>query len=259
MPDMTDVVAVEKNGDVALLTMRLAPYNLVGCDLGPALTGAIEKALSGGARAIVLRSALRHFSAGADLALFKDEGAQFREAFDALGVMRVLEHCPVPTVAAVHGVALGGGFELALLCDFIVAASSAKFGLVEATLGLHPLMGGVQRIAARAGVARANEIVMLARRHDAATLERWGIVNRVVPDAQLDEIALALAIELSLGPTVAHGSTKRLLQTYLREGIAAADDAMAEAQRAIWSSRDLSIGLAAFEEKGPGQAIFVGR
>lgn len=259
MLDKTDQVTVEKQDHVAIVTMKVAPHNLVGCDLGPALIEALAEARASGARAIVLKSALRHFSAGADLALFREQGSQFREAFDALGVMRAFEDCPLPTIAAVHGVALGGGFELALLCDFIVAAASAKFGLVEATLGLHPLMGGIQRVIARAGVARASEIVMLARRHDAATLERWGIVNRVVPDAQLDEISMALAVELSLGPTTAHACTKRLMALYLSEGMQAADDAMAQIQQPIWQSEDLAIGLASFEEKGPGQAAFIGR
>src|SRR3546814_13979766 len=89
---------------------------------------------------------------------------------------------PIPIIASVHGVCLGGGFELALACDYIIAAQSAKIGSVEATLGLHPLMGGVQRQVQRAGMARAKEMSMLARRYDPATLERWGLINLVVPD-----------------------------------------------------------------------------
>src|SRR3546814_13437293 len=100
---------------------------------------------------------------------------------------------PIPIIASVHGVCLGGGFELALACDYIIAAQSAKIGSVEATLGLHPLMGGVQRQVQRAGMARAKEMSMLARRYDPATLERWGLLNLVVPDETLEEATLAVA------------------------------------------------------------------
>ena len=221
-------VLFERDGDVAVLTMSLAPHNLVGRELSIALISGLAEAVDKGCRAIVLRSNLRHFSAGADLALFDNQGASFEENLDPLGVLKAFEECPMPIVASVHGIAVGGGFELALACDMIIAASSAKFGLVEATLGLHPLMGGIQRVIQRVGVARAKEIVMMARRYDAATLEAWHIINRVVPDAQLHELTLAFARELALGPTVAHGSTKQLANIFLRDGMSAADATMSD-------------------------------
>src|SRR3546814_6644242 len=115
---------------------------------------------------------------------------------------------PIPIIASVHGVCLGGGFELALACDYIIAAQSAKIGSVEATLGLHPLMGGVQRQVQRAGMARAKEMSMLARRYDPATLERWGLINLVVPDETLEEATLAVAEEFANGPTLDRKSTR---------------------------------------------------
>jgi len=251
-------VLLERDGDVGVLTMSLAPHNLVGRELSTALISGLAHAVETGCRAIILRSNLRHFSAGADLSLFDNEGASFEESINPLGVLKAFDECPVPVVASVHGVAVGGGFELALACDMIIAASSAKFGLVEATLGLHPLMGGVQRVVERVGAARGKEIVMMGRRHDAATLERWNIINRVVPDAQLHELTLAFARELALGPTVAHGSTKRLVNIYLREGMVAADNAMSDVQKPIWKSRDLERGLRSYREKGAGLAKFAG-
>jgi enoyl-CoA hydratase/carnithine racemase len=252
-------VAFERAEHVGVLTMQFAPHNLVGGELGEALIERIDQAQRDGCRAIVLRSSLRHFSAGADLALFENRGARFYEALKPVDVLRAMEDCPLPIVASVHGVALGGGFELALASDFIVAAASAKFGLVEATLGLHPLMGGIQRVIQRAGVARGKEIAMFGRRHDAATLEQWGVINRVVPDAQLQTLSLAFATELALGPTVAHGCTKRLANVYLNNGMAEADAAMRDVSQPIWNSDDLKEGLAAFAAKGPGQAVFRGR
>ena len=80
----------------------------------------------------------------------------------------------MPIVCAVHGLCLGGGFELALACDYLVAARSARLGSVEATIGLHPLMGAAQRVAQRAGALRAKEMAMLGRRYDPDTLAAWG-------------------------------------------------------------------------------------
>ncbi|TKA00645.1 enoyl-CoA hydratase/isomerase family protein [Actinacidiphila oryziradicis] len=174
--------AVERrlDGKVAVLTMRHRPHNL----LDPALSGYIIDAMAwagtSGARAVLLRSGLRHFSAGADLDQMlaaADEGEGVID-WPLLETLRALEDLPLPIVAAVHGMCLGGGLELALACDLTVAGESAKIGCVEASVGLHPLMGAIQRIAQRAGVARAKEMAMLGRRYDARTLERWGIFNR---------------------------------------------------------------------------------
>ena len=252
-------VSLERVGDVAVLTMGHAPYNLMGGVLAGALREALARAVDEGARAIVLRSRLRHFSAGAELSMFDDQGATLQEELDPIGLLQAIEENPLPIVASVHGIAVGGGFELALASDFIVAASSSKFELVEATLGLHPLMGGIQRVMQRAGAARGKEMVMFGRRYDAATLEKWGIVNRVVPDAQLQDLTMAFAQELALGPTVAHGCTKKLANIYLRDGMAAADAAMAEVEKPISRSQDLITGLKTYREKGAALATFVGK
>jgi enoyl-CoA hydratase/carnithine racemase len=165
----------------------------------------------------------------------------------------------MPIVAAIHGVTVGGGLELALACDLIVASESAKIGCVEGTIGLNPLMGAIQRITQRAGAARAKEMVMLARRYDARTLERWNIINRVVPDDKLGDVSLSIARELANGPTVAHASTKAIVSHTLAHGVPATDDAMLELQAAYWKSDDLKRGLASLAADGPGVARFEGR
>jgi enoyl-CoA hydratase/carnithine racemase len=252
-----EIIEYRNDGQVGILTMRFAPHNLVGKQLCGALIAALHKAHADGCRALVLNSGLRHFSAGADLGLFENHGERMHE-LDATGVLRAFDELPIPVVASVHGVALGGGFELALACDIIIASASSKFGLVEATLGLHPLMGGLQRVMQRAGAARAKEIVMMGRRHDAGTLEKWGIVNRVVADAQLHEVSLSIARELAQGPTVAHAATKRLSNIYLDQGMRACDDMMQEVQKPIFASGDLQRGLDSFNAAGPGNAVFHG-
>ncbi len=255
-----DIILKERHGLVSVLSMNYRPYNLVGPNLNRPLLAAMREAVEQGSRAIVLRSALRHFSAGADVALFTARiDAEGQAVMSPLETLRGFETLPIPIVASVHGVCLGGGFELALASDYVVAAASAKIGSVEVALGLHPLMGGIQRQVQRAGVARAKEMSMLGRRYDAATLERWGLINLVVPDEQLDEASLAIAQELANGPTVAHGVTKQLVAIAANEGVEAADAAMAELQKPIWASQDLKAGLASFRANGPGLAQFEGR
>lgn len=255
-----DLILKEKHGLVTVLSMNYRPYNLIGPTLTRPLLAAFRQAVEDGSRAIVLRSALRHFSAGADTNLFSSLiEAKSNTSSGPVDTLRAFETLPIPIVASLHGVVLGGGLEIALACDYIVAAQSAKLGSVEAALGMHPLMGGIQREAQRLGAARAKEMAMLGRRYDAATLERWGLINLVVPDEQLDSAALAVAQELANGPTVAHAATKKLVSIAINEGVEAADLAMAEVQKAIWASEDVKTGLTSFRANGPGLAKFEGR
>jgi enoyl-CoA hydratase/carnithine racemase len=255
-----DIILKERHGLVTVLSMNYRPYNLVGPTLVRPLLAALREAVEQGSRAVVLRSALRHFCAGADVSLFSARiDAQGQGQMNPVETLRGFESLPIPIVASVHGVCLGGGLELALASDYVVAAASAKLGSVEAALGLHPLLGGIQRQVQRIGAARAKEMSMLARRYDAATLERWGLINLVVPDEQLDAATLSVAQELAAGPTVAHAATKQLVSIAVSQGVAAADEAMAEVQKPIWASQDLKAGLASFKANGPGLAQFEGR
>lgn len=259
---MTDVlVDRDQRGLVAVLSMVHRPYNLLGPNLMSAIAGELWAALEAGSRAIVLRSGLRHFCAGADLEVFSARvaGGKVQSPISVVEFLKLMELSAVPIVASVHGVCLGGGLELALACDYIIAARSAKLGSVEVTLGLHPLLGGVQRQVQRIGAARAKEMSMLGRRYDAATLERWGLINLVVADDDLEKTTMAIAEEFARGPTVAHAATKRLVHIAVNQGVLAADEAMAEVQKPIWSSEDLRIGLESFRTNGPGLARFVGR
>jgi enoyl-CoA hydratase/carnithine racemase len=255
---MTDepLVIREERGPVTILTMVYKPLNLIGPKLGGALVEKLEIAKDAGARAIVIRSGLKHFSAGADLLSFAggppagNDTLKFLDAFESL---------PIPIIASIHGACLGGGFELALLCDYIIAGQSAQIGSVESQLGLNPLAGAVQRQTARAGALRAKEISMLGRRYDPATLERWNLINQVVADDELEARTLEIATEFGNGPTVAHAATKALANIAERRGVAAADEAMAELQQPIWTSEDLRTGFMSFQANGPGKANFQGR
>lgn len=253
-------VTVTREGPVAILTMAFVPHNLLGLDLMAGMRRALLEAQNGGARAVLLKSGLRHFSAGADTSLFVDAvGPDGKLSVSPLAFLRELESFPLPIVAAVQGVCVGGGFEMALACDFVIAARSAKIGSVEATIGINPLMGAIQRQVQRAGVARAKEISMLGRRYDAETLERWNIINRVVDDEKLDEAAMVIAQELGNGPTLAHTITKQLANLAAAHGVEAADEAMEQMQLPLWASEDLKIGLESLMTRGPGLAEFTGK
>jgi enoyl-CoA hydratase/carnithine racemase len=252
-------VARELDGQVAVLTMQHRPHNFIGAALFDALIDGVRWAAEQKARAVLLRSGLRNFCAGAEMEMFEsvERGVAPDQDFNEL--LAVFDRLPIPIVAAVHGVCVGGGLELALAADLIVAAESAKIGCVEASLGLNPLMGAIQRITERAGAARAKEMALLARRYDARTLEKWNIINRVVADEQLPEASTTLAHELANGATVAHASTKAIVSYAVSHGMAATDEAMRELQKELWKSHDLKVGLASYAVNGPGAARFEGR
>src|SRR6202050_3416234 len=250
-PPLTTVM----DGAVAILSMGLAPYNLMDRALNRELINGLDWAKREGARAIVLRSSLRHFSAGADLdAMIAD--AEQADVLDwgFTETLRAFDEHPAPVIASIQGVCVGGGLELALACDLIIAAESAKIGSVEVTVGLHPLMGAVQRLPQRARAARAKEMALLGRRYPASTLERWNVVNFVVADENLDSATMVIAQELAHGPSIAHAATKRLVSVAVNEGLAAADNAMAEIQRPIFGSADFRTGVRSYRENGIGMA-----
>ena len=252
-------VRLDSDSAVTYLTMQSRPHNFLGYELINGLLQGLRTAHAQGARAVVLRSSLRNFCAGADVALFESAQRGVAPDVDLVEVLTTFDQLPIPIVAAVKGVCVGGGLEIALACDLIVAAESAKIGSVESTIGMTPLMGAMQRIAQRAGAARAKEMAMLGRRYDARTMERWNIFNRVVPDEQLGDVVATIAQELAHGPTIAHASAKRVISKAANDGIAAADAAMAELQADMWASADLKAGLESLALNGPGAARFEGK
>ena len=173
--------------------------------------------------------------------------------------MRRLEALPIPTLALVHGLCLTAGLEVSLGCDMIWAGESARFGLVEAVVGLTPGAGGTQRMAERAGPARAREFVMSQGIYDAATLERWNVVNRVLPDDELLEKGMRFAQRLAAGPTKAHAATKRIVRAYLEGGVDEADRVTPEVAGSLFETEDLQRAVKSFLAEGPGKATFEGR
>jgi enoyl-CoA hydratase/carnithine racemase len=255
-------ITLERDGNVASIVLENPPLNLFGDDAWGALVSCIEEVEASDARALVWRAEGEIFTGGVDVNSFKRvrEQGDAGEAFGSLvPVVRRLEELPIPTLALVHGLCLTAGLEISLGCDMIWATESAKFGLVEAVVGLTPGAGGTQRMAERAGPARAAEFVMSGGLYDAATLERWNVVNRVLPDDELLEKGMKFAHRLADGPTIAHGATKRIIRAYRAGGVDEADRVTPDVFAGLFASDDLNNAVESFLTEGPGKARFEGR
>jgi enoyl-CoA hydratase/carnithine racemase len=237
------------------------PLNLFGIELLGDLAKATEQAIASDARAILVRAEGDAFSGGANVEIFldRDEKAA-RELIEGfIPAIRRFSEIAVPTVCAVQGLCLAAGLEVALTCDLIWAADDAQLGLVEGVIGATPFGGGTQRLVARAGAGRAAEAVLTARGYPAQTMLEWGVVNRVLPAADLQEKTRAFARRLSEGPTLANAATKKMIRLAVVEGVDAADAALPEAGAKVMASHDLQKGARTLLEEGPGHATFEGR
>src|SRR5215208_2118615 len=255
-------IRLERDGNVAQIVLSNPPLNLFGDEAWAALVSCIEEVEGSDARALVWRAEGDIFTGGVDVNSFKrvqEEGSASDSFGSLIPVVRRIEELPIPTLALVHGLCLTAGLEISLGCDMLWATESARFGLVEAVVGLTHGAGGTQRMAERAGPARAAEFGMSGGLYEAATLERWNVVNRVVPDDQLLEKGMKFAHRLADGPTVAHRETKRIVRAYCRGGIDAADEVTPEVFSGLFASEDLQAAVATFIEKGPGNATLEGR
>ena len=205
-------------------------------------------------RCVVLTGSEKAFAAGADIREMAEKS--FADAFmsDIFGPeAEAIQRIRKPIIAAVAGFALGGGCELAMICDFILAADTAKFGQPEINLGIIAGMGGTQRLTRLIGKSKAMEMNLTGRMMDAAEAERSGLVSRVVPAADLIDEALKTAAKIASKSTISVRSVKesvnRATETTLREGL------LFERRlfHAMFATADQKEGMAAFIEKRPPQ------
>jgi len=170
--------------------------------------------------------------------------SQLRTLFERyMSVFNQFERLPIPTVAAVQGRCLGGGLELAIRADVIFAGSSARFGHPEQTIAIVTLLGGVYRIAERAGRSRAIEWVLTSEQVPAQVMEHHGVVNRVCGDDGLLQEATDFARRLTKGATRAHAAHKALLRSWAVGGVAAADEAMFDIAMPLFETEDVKLAL----------------
>jgi enoyl-CoA hydratase/carnithine racemase len=198
-------VRVEREGPVGIVTLdRPERRNALSPEVMAALADAVDAFdRDTGVHCLVIAGSDEVFAAGADIKAMSERS--FQEVLEAstVGFWQRIGACRTPMIAAVSGFALGGGCELALLCDMIVASESAEFGQPEITLGIIPGGGGTQRLARVIGKQRTMELVLTGRRIDAAEAERLGIVNVVAPKGRWREEALELAGVIARRPPLA--------------------------------------------------------
>lgn len=254
---MTDLVLVRRHGDhVAEITLnRPDSMNAISTALGHQL---IETCASIGSdpsvRAVVVSGAPgRAFCAGADLK--ERNGMTDAEIVAQRPVMRAafgaVRELPQPVIAAVHGFALGGGFELALSCDLIVADETAVFGLPEVTVGLVPGGGGTQLTPRRLGAGLAADLVLTGRRVSIDEAERRGLIDRRAPEGHAGKVAVELAATIAGNSPVAVRAAKRALRQGSGLSLEPALDLEENAWRTAATSADRREGIAAFAEKRP--------
>jgi enoyl-CoA hydratase len=252
-----DVPAVGPGGaveGVALVTLdRPEALNALSFGLLAELVAALEALDADGAvRAIVLTGAgERAFAAGADIKEMADATPESLADGGGFGHWDELRMIRKPVIAAVRGFALGGGCELAMACDLIVAGDDAQFGQPEIRIGVMPGAGGSQRLTRAIGKAKSMELILTGRSIDAREAERLGLVTRVVPAEGTVESALALAGEIAAMPPLAVAAAKRAVneayEAPLAQGLADERQAFFD----LFATADQKEGMAAFVEKRP--------
>ena len=249
----TETIIVERRGRVGIVRLnRPQALNALNATLRNELLGVVEAFdADADVGCILLTGSDKAFAAGADIKEMADKSyidifrADYAADYERLARVRK------PIIAAVAGFALGGGCELAMMCDFIIAADNAKFGQPEIKLGIIPGIGGTQRLARAVGKAKAMDLILTGRMMDAAEAERSGLVARVVPAVRLMEEAIKVAetIAAMSQPSLlaAKEAVNRSFETSLAEGVRFERRVF----HALFATKDRKEGMAAFIEKRP--------
>ncbi len=257
---MNDTVLMQREGAVATLTLnRPQALNALNMELNEALVSrTAEVEADPEVRCVVLRGAGGNFQAGGDIKMFYDmrdmapgERRRLMERFiyEMHPVVMTLRRMPKPVLASVAGAAAGFGMSLMLACDLVLAADDAFFSLAYCLIGTSPDGSSTYSLPRVVGLKRAMELALLGERIDAATAHGYGLVNRVVPAAELEAETAKLAARLAAGPTRAYANTKALLNRSLQSSYE--DQLQAELERFgdCVTTDDFMEGVSAFVEK----------
>ena len=244
-----ETILVETRGRVGLITLnRPKALNALNTKMMEELIGAAE-AFDANPRVgtVVITGSERAFAAGADIKEMQPK--TFIDVYmeDLYSDWERLTRVRKPLIAAVSGYALGGGCELAMMCDFIIAAESARFGQPEITLGITPGMGGSQRLTRLVGKSKAMDMVLTGRMMDAQEAERSGLVSRIVADDALVEEALKIAVKIAEMAPLAVPAAREMVNAALETGLSAG----------LLFEKRLFNGLFALEDQKEGMAAFV--
>src|SRR5687767_1194585 len=255
-----ETIQLETLGSIAVITLnRPDSLNALNTRVGEEFQTAVEQIRSGGARAVILTGAGRAFCAGGDLRemrkIAERDGrvdAFFDEPLRALNeCLLLIRQTPLPFIAAVNGAASGGGCNLALACDLVLAGESARFNQAFIRVGLSPDCGGTFILPRLVGWRRATELLMTGDVVNAQQAVEMGMINAVVADAELMSQAMAMAEKLASAPTAAMGKIKELLEASATNDYESQLELERKAQIQSGQTKDFREGVAAFIEKRP--------
>jgi 2-(1,2-epoxy-1,2-dihydrophenyl)acetyl-CoA isomerase len=257
-----ETIQLEMLGSIAVITLnRPEALNALNTRVGQEFKAAVDQIRQSGARAVVLTGAGRAFCAGGDLREMQkiaERDGRVEAFFDE--PLRMLNECillirntPLPFVAAVNGAASGGGCNLALACDIVIAGESARFNQAFIKIGLVPDCGGTFILPRLVGSRRATELLMTGDVVDAGSAFQMGMINAVVPDSELIARAMAMAERLAQAPTVAIGYIKKLLEASATNDYAQQLEIERTTQIEAGKTRDFREGVTAFIEKRPAK------
>ncbi len=259
---MGEFVQVEVDQAIATIRLTRPPMNAINAKLTAELAAAAASVADDEqVRAVVIYGGEKVFAAGADIKEMADASytamtLTSRRLQDALNAVARIGK---PVVAAITGYALGGGMELALCADFRVAGENAKVGQPEILLGLIPGAGGTQRLPRLVGPARAKDIVFTGRFVGAAEALAIGLVDKIVPDAEVYQAARDLVARYAAGPAIALRAAKRAIDDGLEVDLAAGLEIERLHFAGLFATEDAGTGMRSFVENGPGKASFAGR
>jgi enoyl-CoA hydratase/carnithine racemase len=232
-------------GPAAYVTLDHADGNRINFEMRTELRDVFGRVAASDARVLVIRGEGPDFCLGGDVrdwsglpaATLRPKIEVFAEALDRL------EHMDIPTIAAVQGMCMGGGFEMALACDMIIAGQTARFACPEARLGLLTLQGGMMQLAERVGRTKAVELVFLSEPVAADQMALWNVVNRVVDDVDLSTEVDALVARLAAGPPGAYAATKQMLRLWSAHGRETAMASLYDISMPLFDTVDVQTAL----------------
>jgi enoyl-CoA hydratase/carnithine racemase len=259
-------VRFEQDDAIGSVVLANPPFNRIDSAFLINLRESVHRASESNIRVLLVRAEGPNFSFGSQVGEWPGKSANWFRTFIAElnQSCRAIEALRVPTLAAVQGLAQGGGLELALSCDLIVAAENAVFRNIEVTTGMLPIAGGMQRLADNMGRGRAARMAIFGDSIPAPDAHRLGFVSHLVPAKRLDQEVDALARQMASGPTRAFAAMRAMLKAWSNGGVAAADAVMLDLTMDLFSTADATNGFAgaakAIEENTePATLTFEGR
>ena len=259
MSDSEQFVTYEvDSNDIAIVRLNRPKANALSKELLRQLGKVADELLVSPPHAVVIHGGERIFAAGADITEF----GGIKEAVETAGVfhevLNKIARIPRVTIASINGFALGGGCELAMACDFRVAATDSKLGQPEVLLGLIPGGGGTQRLSRLVGVAKAKDLIFSGRAVSADEALGIGLVDKVFDPEKVFSEAYAWALSFAKGAVVAQGLAKKAIDVGLAGSLEHGLDVERLVFSEVFGTKDAQIGVSSFLANGPGKAVFVG-